>query len=424
MAGFIQLPRDKGLGELLGTGLGQGLQTGIMKHLEQLQNQQQRQRVAGGLGQIPGVSAQQAQGLANLPESTLNTVLKELGKEKTRGQEQQFLSSLGLSPALAGKSPQVQGAFIKDYLRKQEGKEAETLLEGIRGDKSPQESRSAESIKNIGQPSSPLEIQPISPKATAPGALALKEIIPLQKALESESYTPSQKTKIRNEIERIEDRFEKKQEKVDATTKPFYENIKSLGESARESNERLDKMLELIKGGKLPATLPAAFIDFINDKIGIDFSAALGSDAEAFNKLKTDFLRDAKSLFGTRVTDNEIRLFLKRIPSLSQTQQGKLKIINTLKHFYDAAQIKNDVMNEIIEENGGYRPSNLQDLVDKRAKPLLKKEATLFKSGVFKPEVQEALPSSEQLEKEYRFRKGPVGQVFNLLGQFGQSIGL
>ena len=145
-------------------------------------------------------------------------------------------------------------------------------------------------------------------------------------------------------------------------------------------------MKELIKEGDLNAPLFSAGLDALENFIpylgvGINLKSFLSPSSQEFDKLSKDFLRDVKKIFGARVTDNEVRQFLKTIPTLSQTDEGKLRIINNLELFNEAAKVKKQAFDDIIESNAGFRPQNIEQLVKKRTKKQLDAIAKNFISG-------------------------------------------
>jgi len=109
-------------------------------------------------------------------------------------------------------------------------------------------------------------------------------------------------------------------------------------------------------------------------------------------------LKGAKAIFGSRVTEGEIKLFLQTVPDLNMTDEGKKRIIHNMELFAKGARIEYDIMNEIIEENGGNRPKNLEALVSKRADPILDELAEEFKKGSRLPKKTEG--SKDEIKQE------------------------
>lgn len=164
----------------------------------------------------------------------------------------------------------------------------------------------------------------------------------------------------------------KKQLDIDKSTEKTYENILERHKSATENDWRLSKLGALVEKGNLASPLAAALIKTAGIKgFGIDLSALMNADSQEFQKLSTDFIKGAKAIFGARVTEGEIRLFLQTVPTLMQTAEGKRRVIRNMKLFNQADKIRFNIMSQIIDENNGNRPKNLGKLVEQRAKPQL-----------------------------------------------------
>ena len=197
----------------------------------------------------------------------------------------------------------------------------------------------------------------------------------------------------------------KEQHYIDAQTKPFYEKTSEMYKEARKTTMRTGRMTEIIDSGELTNSLWSTFVSFLEDaplgKHGPQLPSLNvlrnASDVE-FNKLSKDFLKGAKAIFGSRVTEGEIKLFLQTVPDLNMTDEGKKRIIHNMELFAKGARIEYDIMNEIIEENGGNRPKNLEALVSNRADPILDELAEEFKKGSRLPKKTEG--SKDEIKQE------------------------
>ncbi len=162
----------------------------------------------------------------------------------------------------------------------------------------------------------------------------------------------------------------------------FYQTISKEAQGAKENDVRLQKMKSLISTGKLTNPTFAAALKSLNKGIfgfGIDLSGLLNKESQQFDKLSADFVRGAKNIFGgQRLTDNDINLFLKTVPSLTQSNEGKIAIINHLESLNKAAELRRDTANALIKANGGRIPSNLEFLIDEIAGPELDRLADEF----------------------------------------------
>ena len=170
-----------------------------------------------------------------------------------------------------------------------------------------------------------------------------------------------------------ERKFEyQKQDSIDKSTQKDYDTIKDKYKGAIENDWRLNKLEALVKKGNLDKPVTAALIKAAGLKeFGIDLSSLMTADSQEFQKISNDFIKNAKSIFGARVTEGEIRLFLQTVPNLMQTDDGKRRIIRNMKLFNQADKLRFKAMNDIVEMNGNKRPKNLMSLVEKKVKPQL-----------------------------------------------------
>lgn len=210
------------------------------------------------------------------------------------------------------------------------------------------------------------------------------------------------------------------QKRANQETLPYYKDLLKADKGASENDKRLKRMEHLVsKEGGLPV---AAFYKLFKDlseinpthtgvagglvgsfaggPVGAAIGGALGGliqpiagllryvqkrtspNTEEYEKLTADFIRDAKNVFGARITDADLAAFMQMIPSLAVSDSGKLQIIKNMKNFNEATHIKAKVMKDIIKENNGNRPANLEVLVEERAEPELEKLAQDFTKGI------------------------------------------
>ena len=344
----------EGLGTGLGSGLGGALQALSNLKLQEMMQQRQRAQSALGLAALPGVGQQRAQALASLDPQVLREVVK---RELSAPSEQMFAQSLS---SLLGGEPM--------------GTQAQSLQQGA---------QAPMGIQGQGM-NIPAGLKPQQ-------ALQLAQLGIQQKNLASKQTT---------EQRRHEHALQKESNKE---TKEYFNKILGESDAARRGDKRLNRMEELIKKGDLPysstyrlfknlseAKTHAPIIGSLAD-LALNALGGLGSalqrnitakDTEEFEKLSNDFIRDAKNVFGNRITDNDLNFYMSMIPTLMQSDNGKKAVIRNMKSFNKAAVVKADVMKQILKENNGKRPFDLSLQVEERSKPLLDKIAENFKIGL------------------------------------------
>jgi len=172
------------------------------------------------------------------------------------------------------------------------------------------------------------------------------------------------------------------QKDIDMETKEVYKKIIEQSKAARENDMRLNRMEKINDEGQLGGTLFNSLIGTITEGafgIGLDLTSLMTADAQEFKKLSTDFLKNVKSVFGARVTQQEVKMYLQTIPTLMQSKDGRDKVIQNLKAFNKANKIRFNTMNDLIEKNNGRRPRNLSSEIEKRVASKLDNLAEKFK---------------------------------------------
>lgn len=175
------------------------------------------------------------------------------------------------------------------------------------------------------------------------------------------------------------------QREINKETLPFYKEMYKAHKAGIDTGKRLDRMEVLNEQGNLSGPLLSSFVHSLKKGIagyGFDLSGLLTADSQEFEKLSTDFLKDIKNIFGARITQMEVQLFMKTVPTLMQSQEGRARVIKNLRNFNEAAEVRYDAMRDIIDENGGRRPANLELIIDERTKPIMDRLTEEFKKDV------------------------------------------
>lgn len=204
-------------------------------------------------------------------------------------------------------------------------------------------------------------------------------------------------------------------------TQKYYDSVLEKAKEARESSTRLNKMERLVNKGGLPV---AAFYSLFNKleesippqygapagagiggviggiigsvapgvgtAIGAGVGSAIGGgigglispvatmlkygqrltspNTEEFEKLSNQFIKGAKAVFGNRITDSDLKVYMAQIPTLANTDAGKMAIIQDMKIANEGEIVREKYMKQIIKENNGKRPAGLAIQVEERAK--------------------------------------------------------
>lgn len=122
----------------------------------------------------------------------------------------------------------------------------------------------------------------------------------------------------------------------------------------------------------------------INPKTGELIIPALAStEAQRYVKTINDLTRSAKDTYGSRVTNFDLAQFLKRLPTLANSKEGREDILRQLGLINDVNIAKEKSLQDILEEHGGIRNIDFdkaETLAEKRSEKQIAKLRKEFNS--------------------------------------------
>lgn len=201
-------------------------------------------------------------------------------------------------------------------------------------------------------------------------------------------------------------------------TKEYYDKVSEEARAAKNNEIRLKKLEKLIDSNKLNSPTFASTIKFLHlGGYGPDLGSWLNADTQEFQKLSTDFVKDAKQIFGSRMTDADLKTFLDTIPTITQSDEAKRRVIKNMRVFNGAARLRKDAMDQIVSANGGRRPADLDVQVERAVEPYLDKLASDFKANEsenkpFVGQLLKSLPDASQYPAGAEIRDKKSGTVY------------
>lgn len=393
---FLDAPQQQekqpGFMEMLGAGLGQGIAGGIQQQVKQSALNKVLEQAQPGMTpmdvfklgsqlpeeqQKPFYQAYQDREAAvkkkqhsTYQKNAMNFVSQNIKPEMSSLEKFQIISQLP-------PEQQAYGFDALDRLGKAEKIEAETGK--IRGEIKDKESEgkaldrqimrlAGQDKRIIGEESNGLEKE---------DKAALFEDL--------KNYSPEEKKQIIEDmrVQRKEQQDENKIALVE--TKDFRKGVKEDYKNYRSTKMHLDRMEQLNEKGDLNTPVMAKLMDKIN------IPAFLSPDSQEFDKLSKDMMKDIKSFFGARINQFEVQNFLKTIPTLTQSKEGRARVINNLKSLVEAQNIRYNTYKEIMKGRK-YPPLDLEDMVNERSEEKLDQIAEDFKSKISSPEEQQERP--------------------------------
>lgn len=174
--------------------------------------------------------------------------------------------------------------------------------------------------------------------------------------------------------------FEPEADKLEAKrVSELADEVEKEYHSAKEENMRLDRMEKIDNKGNV--STPA--LVKILDAVGVPLGVLANPDTEEYRKLETDFVRNVSKVFpGGKITNYEIQSYLKTIPGLMNSPEGRAAIVRNRKLLNDAKLVRYEAYKKIIKDNNGRKPQNLGILIEEATAEKMDKIEEEFVSGV------------------------------------------
>jgi hypothetical protein len=411
---FTILPPQRTWAESFGQGLESTLSP-VLNALTQdkLNEIAQRQQLPKSMKALKalGFTQEEAEGLSHLPLELQAVFAKEKAKAKSLapymdkfqamyGQPQVVQNEQEVPVSLQQQQQPVETQrLIKGLL---EPKGITQQLQGLQGlfpnqqdmimrtmEKAMQQPQRIEIAQPIQPQEQPKAVQPINKETelantTKPGRPPLSQIEAAQMAASFATGDPKEILKTMRSIEKeraAESRFER-QKSIESykISKDMREKIIEEGKSAKSNLQDLERMEDLNQTGKLDTP---GYVEFLKST-GLDIPALMNPESEEFQKIAQTFMRDAKKYFGGRVSNFEIEQFLKTIPSLSQSPEGRNRVIANLRRMNKGAVLYSKELKDLVKENKDYLPLDYLEQLDDRIEPKAEQLAKEFKKDLEK----------------------------------------
>jgi len=181
---------------------------------------------------------------------------------------------------------------------------------------------------------------------------------------------------------------------------PLFKEHEKKKTAQETENLKIDQLQRLNETNKLPQRLGRLNV---NLKTGELLLPALANpESQLFVKTVNDFLIGAKETFGARVTNFEVNRFLKRLPTLANSKEGRRVILRQMEIINELNQLHNEGILNAFSQAGGIR--NLDyDKASRQARKLTKEREKELKkefNSILKNESPVQTPSSQIEETE------------------------
>lgn len=207
-----------------------------------------------------------------------------------------------------------------------------------------------------------------------------------------EPEVKSEQPSILERRQELENRKEMQKQGI-TETKDIRKELTQKARTAKENNQRLGA-LEKLNEKDLGSPTYVKLLE----KAGFNIGGLLSPDQEVYQKAVNDFTASAKNTYGGRVTNFELERFMARLPTLQNSKEGRTRIIQMQKLQNDADILRDKTKQDIIKENKGFPPLNLEDEIEERISPELDKMADKYAEIATGDKVYESFPNAKEFK--------------------------
>lgn len=210
---------------------------------------------------------------------------------------------------------------------------------------------------------------------------------------QDEGLTPSEK------VERGKERF-------DTGLKQYQEAGTRLRSMTRDK-ERIGILEQLNKSKKLPKNLGRLNVDS-EGNLRVPFAAS--PEAERYVKTLNEFSQGAKDTFGSRVTNFDLSQYLKRFPTLLNSQEGRNQLLEQMNIVNQINSVFYKNLKNVYDKVGGVRNIDA-DVAERFAEKMSEKQVQQL-GDKFKQIGQfSSKPSASEFEGK-KIRDKETGEIF------------
>jgi hypothetical protein len=195
-----------------------------------------------------------------------------------------------------------------------------------------------------------------------------------------------------------------------ANAKDFQENKTKL-RGFEDELRRLNMMSKLNDSEKLPKGMERLNINWTTGDIR--YPALANPETQLFVKSVNDFTTKAKETYGARVTNFELGTFMRRLPTLANTTEGRRLILEQMKANDEINKLYYDSLNDVYDHYG-LRNIDTQQ-AEKIAKDLRKDDEKAliekYNNALQAQEVYEARQLAPEGKIPVRSKEGKIGYI-------------
>lgn len=364
----VQILNRPALSDLIGKGLGEGINKLAQGKMESLQKRR-------GLANLfPDKAPEDIKSLADMPDDLLQQVIKNYQAQQQAQSFAKILAGQGGQAGQADQAGQGVGQQVGNFDTKSDP--GDVIGAAQKPPTGAQEPGISRELYNAAQP--PIQAKDKLNALLQSGMLgslnqhqqkmAIDTLFGQQKIADRDKLAAQKEQQAAQKQELEQERFkESKQARIDKRYQKHLEKTDEQRSALREEEMALDAIEDAMNSGKLPNEKVAQLAELLP----LENPAAFMNNpyAEQMQAALKGYLRNSRQYFGARPVMWEIQQLLKGLPTIYNTPEGRRGIFNTIKSINTINKKAIEIQDKLIEENNGEVPKNLIAKVEKELKP-------------------------------------------------------
>lgn len=187
-----------------------------------------------------------------------------------------------------------------------------------------------------------------------------------------------------------------------------YNDVASKSKAIKNDGLRVKLLERYNNSGKLPEGMDKLNINW---KTGdIRFPALANPETQGFVKTINDFTVKAKDTFGARVTNFELQSFLRRLPTLANSTEGRRLIISQMNAMSALDQLEADSLKKVYDQYGlrGIDSQNAEQIAAELRAP---EEERLREEVLNSVSAQTVYDAKQNVPQGKLAARGPSGEI-------------
>jgi|SRR5579872_101014 len=200
-------------------------------------------------------------------------------------------------------------------------------------------------------------------------------------------------------------------------TSKYAENLRESGEHAESILLAAEEAREALATGETGASAKNILYKYLKDKDSPLANLFLGKAGQKLSLSSKAFAGGFKGLFGSKPTQQEFFWYETILPDILKSNEVNESAVDYWTKVATIDLRKQQIYDQILEENDGYRPINIDAQVRARFKPemdqIINEGFQLYtQSGKGKSSGQEEIRTDPSTGK--RYRRGPNGEAIEV----------